>query len=116
MLRREQHQDIDASRLERSPLKKGGTNFKTHTLVQVSNQRLEYKATVGYKMIAGIFLSIGIIVFVVIFMNKEVPILIGLIGLVFLGIGGFIFNNAMTLIVFDKSMGYFWKGEKAHTL
>jgi hypothetical protein len=105
-------QPLDHSNIDWNPLKKGGANFKTHKLVELSTLRLEYKASLGYKLFAGIFLMIGIIIPIVMMMNEGVPIFVGLFGLLFLGAGAFIYKTAMKPIVFDKSMGYFWKGKK----
>ena len=106
------NQPLDNANINWDPLKKGGVNFKTHKLVEVSTLRLEYKASLGYKLFAGIFLLIGILIPVVMIMNEGVPIFVGLFGLLFLGAGVFIVNSALKPIVFDKSMGYFWKGKK----
>lgn len=105
-------ENFDTATIDWGPLKKGGANFKTHKLVEISTLRLEYKASFGYKLFAGIFLMIGMIIPVVMIMNEGVPIFVGFFGLIFLGAGGFIVNSVLKPIVFDKSMGYFWKGKK----
>lgn len=94
------------------PLKKGGSNFKTHHLVETSPGRLEYKSTLFYKIFAFIFLAIGLVAGGIIF-NQGMYIAGLAFGLIFTGAGGFMFRETMRPIVFDKSEGYFWKGKKS---
>ena len=95
-----------------SPLKTGGANFKTHTLVLVSTLRMEYKASVGFFLFGAIFGIGGLGISSLVFFD-DVSLWIVLLGVVFAGTGGYILKLALEPIVFDKSQGYFWKGKKS---
>jgi len=116
----ERFNDPIAIKTSWSPLKKGGTNFQTHKLVTVSTSKLEFKhsfiaiffymifATVGlgilgYSLYAELQLSF----------NLEIQnlILFGM-GLLFFGIGATMAHFGTKPIVFDKMLGYYWKGRK----
>ncbi len=103
------------SNIDWSPLKSGGMNFKTHKLVEVSSQRMEYKASVGNIVFGSIFLLAGLgISSIVVFQVFSVWLL--LFGLVFTAAGVFILKSALNPIIFDKSEGFFWKGKKAPSM
>jgi len=92
------------------PLKRGGANFKTHHLIETGPGRLEYKATLFYRIMPYLFIGIGLIAGGVIFSNASY--IGGLaFGLIFIGAGSLIAKQANKPIVFDKSEGYFWKGK-----
>lgn len=102
----------DFTSISWEPLKKGGANFKTHNLVEVSPERLEYKSTLFYKIFTFMFLAIGLVGGGLIF-NQGMYIASIAFGVIFTGAGGFMFRESMRPIVFDKSEGYFWKGKKS---
>jgi hypothetical protein len=106
-----------AERTDWSPLKPGGTNFRTHKFLKgmgVAN----FKATKGSLIFSSVFMAIGLIVPLVIlvqFLNAGesfdlymVPF--GIIPIVFFIAGFFILRHSTKPIVFNKSTGYFWKG------
>ncbi len=99
------------NKIDWGPLKSGGSNVKTHNLVEISSQQIQYKATTGYKLFVLLFSIFGLGISSIILI-EGVPIFVGLIGLVFFSIGINLSNSALTPIVFDKSVGYFWKGRK----
>lgn len=43
------------------PLKPGGSNFKTHTLKQISSSKLKYKPSIGGVLFCLLFLIIGLV-------------------------------------------------------
>ena len=45
-----------------TPLKGGGTNFKTHTLKQVSDQKMEFRPSLITKLFCGMFVVVGLYV------------------------------------------------------
>lgn len=104
-----------------SPIKRGGTNFRTCRLVQVSLERMEFKASTGAKLFALAFTAMGIFVpamFIAGMLKEpeggfrwEAVIPIG-IGGIFAGLGVFMFIRFTRPVVFDKVSGYFWKGRK----
>lgn len=94
------------------PLKSGGASFKTHRLVEISTLRIEYKASVGSIVFGSIFVMAGFGIFSINFFN-EVNFWIALFGVVFASAGGYMLKTVFEPIVFDKSLGYFWKGKKS---
>ncbi len=103
------------SNIDWEPLKKGGSNFKTHKLVEISSQRLEYKASVGSILFGSFFILTGLGVSSLFFF-QDVPYWISLVGIAFVAAGAFILMSAFKPIVFDKSEGYFWKGKKTPSM
>ncbi len=103
------------SNIDWSPLKSGGANFKTHKLVEVSSQRMEYKASVGSIVFGFIFLLVGLGVSSIFFF-EGFSIFLLLFGVAFAVVGVFILKSALNPIVFDKSEGFFWKGKKTPSM
>jgi hypothetical protein len=106
---------------EWTPLKRGGSNFKTHKLVEINFQRVEFKPTIFTIFFSLIFFTAGIGIAMSFGINnlKQGPTFIRfeylfplLFGLVFASIGVFLFMFFSKPIVFDKTFGYFWKGRK----
>ena len=113
--------DPIALKTEWKPLKRGGSNFKTHKLVEVNYQRLEFKATIFAKIFCLIFLFAGLAVIFFFGFNEinwqtlssEFEVLFPLIfGLIFSTIGALLLYFMTKPIVFDKTYGYYWKGRK----
>ncbi|MEX0722797.1 MAG: hypothetical protein WD357_03070 [Gracilimonas sp.] len=103
-----------------SPAKGGGTNIKTHSLAKEDYNRYSFKATYSAVLFFGVFVLFGAI-FPIVFItsNSEGVGLVsweslGVIGfgLIFMGAGLFMGYRFMRPIVFDKSVGFFWKGWK----
>lgn len=44
-----------ANKTEWTPLVRGGANFKTHKLVTVDMNRIEFRASLGSKLFAAVF-------------------------------------------------------------
>lgn len=101
-----------------SPLKPGGSNFKTHTLVESSTSQLRYRPSVGGTLFGFTFFAIGFgfIIYNMSFdngliHNPSLSNLFGLaFGLIFAFIGGYILYNLYQPRVFDKQSGYYYKG------
>lgn len=102
-----------------SPLKKGGSNIKTHNIVGVDASRIEFRASKSAKIIPVFLIMVGIGL-PVIFSAKPLlngtfsltlmtipPILVGAFLLILAGIFWYLCTSP---VVFDKSEGYFWKG------
>ena len=106
--------------IEWTPASRGGTNFRTHKLIEEESSRVEFKAAIGAKIFYAIFLLVGIGLatamslepntFKDISAESLVPFLMGLL---FAMIGGLMFYFGTTPVVFDKQVGYFWKGRKS---
>ncbi len=114
--------DPIALRTQWTPVRRGGCNFRTHKLVTVGLDRLEFRSTVGAKVFYLLFLLIGVgvvIGFAVAGITSRriafnmATIMPTLIGLVFAGVGGALFYFGTIPIVVDTRKGYFWKGRKA---
>ena len=101
-------EEFDLNSIDWAPLKRGGANFKTHNLIEVSKSRIEYKASLGLKLFALIFAGFGVAANIAFLFGDDIPIFLSLFGLVFLGVGGFIYKKGTKPIVFDKLEGYYW--------
>lgn len=110
-----------ALKTEWGPLKSGGSNFRTHKLVSVDYNRIEFKPTIGAKLFSSVFILAGLAVPVLIgFENTEnnqplfssdlLPVI--LFGLLFVGGGGFLLYKFAKPVIFDKMKGLYWKGWK----
>lgn len=116
-----QFNDSIALQTDWSPAKPGGTNFKTHRLVEVRYDRVEFKPTKGLYLFCGVFILFGIgAILLGLFIPAEGPvsddqwgvIVPLLFGLLFSGVGfGMIYFFSVPR-VFDKSLGVYWKGRK----
>ena len=114
--------DPVADSTEWGPAKRGGSSFKTHKLVYFDGQRVEFKGSTGAKVFSMIFFLVGLgfIVGSSIFFTTgnnrefEIPMIIPFIfGLIFATIGFFMYRSMTSPIVFDKTLGHFWKGRKS---
>ncbi len=110
-----------AQQIDWSPLKGGGTNFKTHTLKKVHAQRMEFRCSIGMLLFGGIFFLIGVGVLtgcVIGFFNRgpetewQIFVFLPLFGLVFGSVGFFMLRSAMTPRVFDLAQGYYCRSRK----
>jgi len=103
-----------------SPLKPGGSNFKTHILVEKSFSKITYTPSLGGILFVLLFFSVGIgfIIYNLFFESGQMnePSLFNFIGLAF----GFIFASTATYMifhlflprVFDKQLGFYYKSYK----
>lgn len=114
--------DPVAMTTEWTPIQRGGANFKTHALLIVSPDRLEFKATGKAKIFHLFLVLIGAIV-AILHASKfpqhpsELPLfpllLPFLIAAVLIVIGLSKFWSGLAPVVFDRSKGYFWRGRQA---
>ncbi|MCK4981148.1 MAG: hypothetical protein KAS62_12180 [Candidatus Delongbacteria bacterium] len=114
--------DPIADNTEWGPAKKGGSNFRTHKLIGLGGQRIEFKGTVGGIVFGVIFMlfGIGAIVGFSIFMSTSesfefewAMIIPYLFGTIFTLVGWFMYRYMTAPIVFDKDLSLFWKGRKS---
>ncbi len=104
--------------VEITPLKPGGSNFKTHALVKSSSSQLRYRPSVGGALFGFLFFGVGLgfVIFNLIFedglmYNPSLFNLFGLaFGLIFALAGGYILYHLYKPRVFDKQSGYYYKG------
>lgn len=105
------------SKVETSPLKKGGANFKTNVLIQESSSKLVYKPSRGVAVFCFIFLAVGLGVLLLgimpLFKNDPDGAMpegfLIIFGLIFAGAGGFMFYYFYMPRVFDKQLGIYYK-------
>jgi hypothetical protein len=113
--------DPVAMKTDWGPAKGGGTNIRTHRLVAVGSNRMEFRSCIGAILFYLVFLVMGLGVMTAFLVsnissggmgfNME-TIFPVLIGLVFASVGGGMFYFGTAPIVFDQSNGCFWKGRK----
>jgi len=97
------------------PLARGGTSFKTRSLLTISPERLEFPATWGMRIFAAVFAAMGLVVIAVgIGVSEEAGAGITLVifgaGVVFTAIGVGLWRSGTTPIVFDRRQGAVWHG------
>jgi len=116
-----QFNDPLAEQIDWTPLKGGGANFRTHKLIAGPRpDRIEFKPTLGMKLFVGLFpvlglgLCIGTAYGAVAVDSAEllVLIIVGTVGVAFLAGGVATFYVTTRPRVFDKSVGYYWRGRK----
>lgn len=103
-----------------SPLKGGGTNFKTHRLIVDDRNTARFEPTLGTRLFCWIFLGAGLLllgagVMVAVENSPDLGLevlILGVMGLVFSLVGFLMLRFMATPVVFDRARGYFWKGRK----
>lgn len=107
-----------ASKVSWSPKAGGGANFKTKSLVKISDSELQYKTSSFGKVFGALFIIFPL-VFTVLgitaiskFGFKIEGILFALVPLIFIGVGIFIIKKFNSTITFNKSSGYFHRSKK----
>ncbi|WP_298350423.1 hypothetical protein [uncultured Dokdonia sp.] len=107
-----------ASKVSWSPKAGGGANFKTKSLVKISDSELQYKASSFGKIFGALFIIFPI-VFILVGTTtliktgfKVEALIFVLIPLIFIGVGIFIIKKFNSTITFNKSSGYFHKSKK----
>ncbi len=106
-----------AEKTDWTPLKPGGTNFRTHKFSKKTGMAY-FKATKGNLVFSGVFMLLGIVVPVLMMVSnikngssfEPVLLVMNLVPLVFFFAGFFLFKHSTKPIVFNKNTGYFWKG------
>jgi len=103
-------------------LRRGGSNFRTHKLLTVSAERMEFKSSRGAISTYTILILMSIVpamVFLSAWHNGQQPfssfdgIFPLLLSGVFLAFGIVVLRKSTAPIVFDKKQGFFWKGRVA---
>jgi hypothetical protein len=111
-----------ALQTEWTPAKGGGANFRTHKLVEIHADRLEFKASVIARLfyltffLAGLGILIGFLapLFSAKTSSFDFELIIPLIvGFVFTSLGAFMLYFGTQPVVFDRRNGFFWKGRTA---
>jgi hypothetical protein len=109
--------DLMPQSIEWTPLKGGGTNFKTHTLRQVGDLKMEFRTSLWTKLFCGMFVGLGL--YVPIYHHAVQDIIESSVGplgesLIALGLGAILIFGGYKLWriisgkrTFDKSTGRF---------
>lgn len=98
------------------PLKSGGSNFGTHRLREISNHRVELESSRTGVLFASVFIFVGFvaltigIIAVFVADSRAFPLIPGLMGLIFAGVGSYLLIDYLRPIVFDTQQNLFWKG------
>lgn len=110
-----------AEQIRWTPLKGGGSNFRTHKLFEEGGNRVGFKPTIGARIFSLIFILLGVGIPIGVgygsiqegvgLMQFEM-LFVMLFGLIFFGVGSYIFYSYSKPIVFDKISGLYWKGFK----
>lgn len=110
-----------ATSIRWTPIKSGGSNFRTHKFYTDGANQVGFKATLGAKLFSGIFTLVGLGVAIgltgsqlqeglpIFSMDVLFPVIFGSI---FFGVGLYMFRSYAKPIIFDKLTGYHWKGWK----
>ncbi len=99
-----------------TPLNGGGQNFKSHNLIKLNFDRLQFRISLGAALFYSLFIVVGFsLILVTIFwdmfnMGSGDPFLTGLIGLVFAIVGLFMFYKGRKRITIDRAYPALWKG------
>ena len=105
-----------ASTIDWSPLKGGGSNFKTHKLQLISERQASFGSTIGARLFAAIFAIIGAVVLVigcVMTLGTLVPgIFLVAFGSLFAGVGVWLYRQFDQAIFFDLDAGLFYQGKR----
>lgn len=107
--------DPKAMQTDWTPANGSNANFRTHKLVKVNSNRLEFRASIGLKLLlfVVIFFGIGGVIFGY-YEGFSVRMIATMsTGLLFVIAGIYGLYLYTTPIVFDKRSGFFWKGRKA---
>jgi hypothetical protein len=113
--------DLIAMQTQWTPLKRGGSSFRTHEIVTTDPNILEFKPTLTSRIFCLVFMFAGIAAMIISFSGHSsekslfsIEMIIPLLfGLVFMTIGSVMYYFAASPIVFDKYKASFWKGRVA---
>ncbi|WP_299362417.1 hypothetical protein [Winogradskyella sp.] len=103
-----------------SPLKSGGSNFKTHALVEKSSSRIIYRPSIGGALFVLVFIAIGMgfVIYNLVsesgqFSDPSLLNFLGLtFGLMFAFVGAYMMFHLFKPRVFDKQLGFYHKSYK----
>jgi hypothetical protein len=104
-----------------TPLKRGGANFKTHSLKEIDQHKLLFVPSTGAKLFCGLFVAMGsAFIFLELFVGVSDPdtdpfwgrVMVILFSLLFVGVGAGLYYFKAVPRKFDKWAGLYWKGYK----
>jgi len=102
-----------------TPAVRGGTNFRTHRLAEISPLRLEFKPTFIAFLFCWVFILFGLGALTVMVVAMSDPstrgpslLIILPVGLVFCGFGGWFYSVITRPRVFDMQDLWYWRGKR----
>jgi hypothetical protein len=103
-----------------SPLSSVGASFRTHRLVFEAPHRIAFHPTNGAYLFAGVFIAVGLATVIGVpplmelqdedSLVRRLPLLFGLI---LTGLGLLLWYRFTRPVVFDATLGYFWRDAEA---
>jgi hypothetical protein len=109
-----QFEDSVALKTQWDPLRGGGTNFRTHAMKKVDDNRCVFKTAGGYIAFCALFMAIGLGVTIAILFASHasqfkdyLPLLI---GVVFGAVGFCMLYFGGKPVTFDRESGLAWRG------
>ena len=114
--------DPIAAKTSWSPINSVASTFRTHKLIPINSERLEFHSTFAGKFLDGMFLTLGFflmgLMVVSIFKADSLAATVNFLlplfmGLIFMLLGGAMLYRRLTPIIFDSATGFFWKGRQA---
>lgn len=100
----------------------GGSSFGTHDISINPQGNLEFQASTSSKIFAGVFMIWGLLFGLIILLslfgspNIDFTIIFSFIpAAIFIGIGYIMYRYISQPIIFDKQVGYFYKGKPQMT-
>lgn len=105
-----------------TPLKRGGANFRTHKLVEVDADRIEFRASGAARFFYLLFAGLGVFALTIFIpawsrAGEQMPSFAALIplavGSVFVIVGITMFRYGTAPVVFDQRTKHFWKGRQS---
>ena len=109
--------DVVINKTDWTPLHGGGQSFKSHTLVKVSDDRLVFKRSLsssifyGLTVLAGL-ITMGLSIFgsLLGMSHSENPLYGIAFGLLFVGVGVYLYTKGAPTINLDRKLKALWKG------
>ncbi len=110
-----------ANQIQWTSLKSGGSNFRSHNLVEVNPNRMEFRQSLNSKLFSFVFMLAGLLIPVFFIFGSidlaqeeawKMVAFVVVFGLVFIGTGYFSYKRGASPVVFDKMIGKFWKGKE----
>ena len=100
------------------PLSSSGQDFKSHRMVQVDDDHVEFRISLQSMMLSLSIFTMGVVVMVMSIFSKQMgmsgsgnPILMFLIGLLFAGLGLYLFTKAREKICISRAYPAIYKGD-----
>ncbi len=114
-----------AQRIDWTPARPGGSSFRTCSLKERSHHRLEFSISPSGLLFGLLFVLSGLSSFFVMVVLRlpgmnELPslarIILPVVGFLFILVGSWLIYSFAKPVVFDKELGWFWKGYRPPSL